>query len=58
MGLIIGMISLRLRGIFAACFSWFFALAVMGLAIKMVLLTQVALGLRTSRLFETYSNVP
>ncbi len=58
MGLIIGMISLRLRGIFAACLSWFFGLAVMGLATKMVWLTRGPLGLRTPRLFETESNVP
>jgi branched-chain amino acid transport system permease protein len=58
MGLIIGMISLRLRGIFAACLSWFFGLAVMGLAVKMVWLTRGASGLRTVRLFETDSNVP
>ncbi len=58
MGLIIGMISLRLRGIFAACLSWFFGLAVMGLAIKMVWLTRGPLGLRTPRLFESESNVP
>ena len=58
MGLIIGMISLRLRGIFAACLSWFFGLAVMGLATKMVWLTRGPLGLRTPRLFETDSNLP
>ena len=58
LGLLIGMISLRLRGIFAACLSWFFGLALMGLAIKMVWLTRGPLGLRTPRLFETDSNVP
>lgn len=58
LGLIIGMISLRLRGIFAACLSWFFGLAIMGLAIKMVWLTRGPLGLRTPRLFETESNLP
>ncbi len=56
MGLIIGMISLRLRGIFAACLSWFFGLAIMGLATKMVWLTRGPMGLRTPRLFETDSN--
>ncbi len=58
MGLVIGMISLRLRGIFAACLSWFFGLAVMGLATKMVWLTRGPSGLRTPRLFETDSNLP
>jgi len=58
LGLIIGMISLRLRGIFAACLSWFFGLALMGLATKLVWLTRGPLGLRTPRMFETESNVP
>ena len=58
LGLIIGMISLRLRGIFAACLSWFFGLAIMGLATKMVWLTRGPMGLRTPRLFETDSNAP
>lgn len=58
LGLIIGMISLRLRGIFAACLSWFFGLALMGLATKMVWLTRGAMGLRVPRLFATESNIP
>lgn len=58
LGLIIGMISLRLRGIFAACLSWFFGLAIMGLTTKLVWLTRGPLGLRTPRLFETDSNAP
>ena len=58
LGLIIGMISLRLRGIFAACLSWFFGLAIMGLTTKMVWLTRGPMGLRTPRLFEADSNAP
>lgn len=58
LGMIIGMISLRLRGIFAACLSWFFGLALMGLATKMVWLTRGPLGLRVPRLFASESNVP
>lgn len=58
LGLIIGMISLRLRGIFAACLSWFFGLALMGLATKLVWLTRGPLGLRVPRLFATESNIP
>ncbi len=58
LGLIIGMISLRLRGIFAACLSWFFGLALMGLATKLVWLTRGPLGLRTPRMFATESNIP
>jgi branched-chain amino acid transport system permease protein len=58
LGLIIGMITLRLRGIFAACLAWFFGLAAMGLATKMVWLTRGPLGMRVDRLFDTASNVP
>jgi branched-chain amino acid transport system permease protein len=58
LGLVIGMITLRLRGIFAACLAWFFGLAAMGLATKMVWLTRGPLGMRVDRLFETSSNVP
>ncbi len=58
LGLVIGMITLRLRGIFAACLAWFFGLAAMGLATKMVWLTRGPLGMRVNRLFDTASNVP
>lgn len=58
LGLVIGMITLRLRGIFAACLAWFFGLALMGLATKMVWLTRGPLGMRVDRLFDTASNVP
>jgi branched-chain amino acid transport system permease protein len=58
LGLIIGSITLRLRGIFAACLAWFFGLALMGLATKMVWLTRGPLGMRVDRLFEAPSNVP
>jgi len=58
MGGIIGIITLRLRGIFAACLAWFFGLATMGLATKMVWLTRGPLGLQVKRLFDTQSNLP
>jgi len=58
LGFVIGLITLRLRGIFAACLAWFFGLAAMGLATKMVWLTRGPLGLRVTRLFDTTSNVP
>jgi branched-chain amino acid transport system permease protein len=58
LGLVIGMITLRLRGIFAACLAWFFGLALMGLATKMVWLTRGPLGMRVDRLFDTSSNKP
>jgi branched-chain amino acid transport system permease protein len=49
---------LRLRGIFAACLAWFFGLALMGLATKMVWLTRGPLGMRVDRLLESQSNLP
>ena len=58
LGFFTGVITLRLRGLFAACLAWFVGLALMGLATKMVWLTRGPLGLRTPRLFETESNVP
>lgn len=57
-GFVIGIVTLRLRGIFAACLAWFFGLALMGLATKMVWLTRGPLGMRVDRLFETASNLP
>jgi branched-chain amino acid transport system permease protein len=57
LGLMIGIVSLRLRGIFAACLAWFFGLALMGLATKLVWLTRGPLGLRVDRLFGSASNL-
>jgi len=58
LGFVIGVITLRSRGIFAAVLAWFFGLALMGLATKMIWLTRGPLGMRVDRLFETQSNVP
>ncbi len=58
LGFFTGIITLRLRGIFAACLAWFVGLALMGLAIKLVFLTRGPAGLMTARLFDTGSNVP
>jgi branched-chain amino acid transport system permease protein len=58
LGFMIGIVTLRLRGIFAACLAWFFGLALMGLATKLVWLTRGPLGLRVDRLFASASNVP
>ncbi len=58
LGLLVGLLTLRLRGIFAAVMAWFVGLALMGLATKLVWLTRGPLGLRTPQLFETASNIP
>ncbi len=58
-GFLLGVLTLRLRGIFGALMTWFLGLAMMGIAIKWVGLTRGPLGLRVERLFgETTSNIP
>jgi len=58
LGFMTGVLTLRLRGIFAAVMAWFVGLALMGLCIKMVWLTRGSLGLMVPKLFKTGSNVP
>ena len=58
LGFLTGLLTLRLRGIFAAVMAWFVGLALMGLCIKMVWLTRGPLGLRVPRLIDTSSNAP
>jgi len=58
LGFFTGILTLRLRGIFALCLTWFVGLAIMGLALKMVWLTRGPLGLRCPVLFDTPSNLP
>ncbi|MCG2775528.1 MAG: branched-chain amino acid ABC transporter permease [Desulfobacterales bacterium] len=58
LGFFLGIVTLRLRGIFAAVMAWFMGLALMGLATKAVWLTRGSLGLRVERLFDSPSNLP
>jgi len=58
LGLLSGLVSLRLRGMMILCFTWFVGLALMGLATKLVFLTRGSLGLPCPTLFKTASNVP
>jgi len=58
LGLLTGILTLRLRGIFAVFMTWWLGLALMGLTTKMVWLTRGPLGLRCPPLFETSSNLP
>jgi branched-chain amino acid transport system permease protein len=58
LGFLTGLLTLRLRGIFAACMAWFLGLAMMGLVTKMVWLTRGPLGLRCPQLFDTSANLP
>lgn len=57
-GFLTGLLTLRLRGIFAAVMAWFIGLALMGLTTKLVWLTRGPLGLRSDRLFESSANTP
>jgi branched-chain amino acid transport system permease protein len=58
LGVLTGIVSLRLRGMFAICFTWFIGLAIMGLAIKWEVLTRGPLGLRCAYFFEGTSSLP
>ena len=58
LGFVLGFLTLRQRGIFAAVVTWFLGLALMGLATKLTDLTRGVLGLRADRLFDTQSNLP
>ena len=58
LGFLMGLLTLRLRGIFAAVMAWFIGLALMGLATKLVWLTRGPLGLASPQLFDTTSNLP
>jgi branched-chain amino acid transport system permease protein len=57
-GFLTGVLTLRLRGIFAAVMTWFIGLAFWGLATKLVFLTEGPLGLNCPTLLETSSNFP
>lgn len=57
-GLLIGMLTLRLRGIYAAVMAWFVGIAMMGLATTLTPLTRGALGLHPPMLLKTAQNVP
>ena len=53
LGLFTGAISLRMRGMFAICLTWFIGIALMGLDIKMVWLTRGMLGLQVPYFFPS-----
>jgi branched-chain amino acid transport system permease protein len=57
-GLLTGMLTLRLRGIYAAVMTWFVGLALMGLARNMTDVTRGSLGLNVPLLLDTQDNLP
>lgn len=58
LGVLAGIVSLRLRGMFAICFTWFIGIALMGLCVKWDWLTRGPLGLQCKSFFEGNSSLP
>ena len=58
LGFLTGILTLRLRGMFAAVIAWFLGLALMGVTTKWVSLTEGPLGLNCPTLLKTSSNLP
>lgn len=57
-GLGLGFLTLRLRGIFAAVMAWFVGIALMGIATNTTNLTRGSQGLQVKPLLDTTSNLP
>jgi branched-chain amino acid transport system permease protein len=57
-GIGLGVLTLRLRGIFAAVMAWFVGIALMGLATNLTTLTRGSLGFAPQALLTSTSNVP
>lgn len=57
-GLLLGWLTLRLRGIYAAVMTWFVGIALMGLATNLTDITRGSLGFSPRPLIETTSNLP
>ena len=58
LGFLIGLLTLRLRGIFAACMTWVLGLALMTLIAINVKITRGNLGLPVPYLLDTTSSLP
>jgi branched-chain amino acid transport system permease protein len=57
-GFILGILTLRLRGLYAAIMAWFAGIAILGLTRNLTPLTRGSMGLSPVSLFETSSNLP
>lgn len=57
-GFLLGILTLRLRGIFAAVMAWFVGIALMGLVNNLTDLTRGPLGMNPVKFFETPNNLP
>jgi branched-chain amino acid transport system permease protein len=58
LGLGLGVLTLRLAGIFASCMTWFVALAMVAIASNWVSLTRGNSGISVPPLFSTTQNLP
>lgn len=58
LGVLTGIVSLRLRGMFAICFTWFIGIALMGICLKWDAVTRGPLGLQCKSFFEGNSSLP
>ncbi len=54
----LGLLTIRLGGIFASCMTWFVALAMMAVTYNWVSLTKGSAGLNVPALFDTVQNAP
>lgn len=57
-GFFLGILTLRLRGLYATIMAWFVGLTMLGLARNLVDLTRGPMGLNAPTLLETASNLP
>lgn len=57
-GFVLGILTLRLRGIFAAVMAWFVGIALMGLVNNLTDLTRGPLGMNPVKFLETPNNLP
>jgi branched-chain amino acid transport system permease protein len=57
-GFLLGLLTLRLRGIYAAIMSWFVGIALMGIARNLTSITRGSLGYHPVSLLETTENLP
>ncbi|ATW27869.1 branched-chain amino acid ABC transporter permease [Candidatus Formimonas warabiya] len=58
LGFGLGLLTIRLGGIFASCMTWFVALAMMSVAANWVELTRGNSGMTVKALFDTVENLP
>ncbi len=58
LGFVLGLLTLRLRGIFAAVMAWFVGIALMGLVNNLTDLTRGPLGMNPVKFIETPNNLP